>query len=117
MVNLWNFAQACPLWHIDVATWFNDKEKNATAHLLRQIHSHMHIQPQSQGLCGVTKATKTQELIIVIAVDSGIQTHTQSTHMDKHTEQLSINPRCYGFVSMDLMLKQKLTQLLGLMLC
>lgn len=85
VLNLWNFAWVCPLCHIDVATRFNDKEKNATAHLLRQIHSHMHTQPQSQGLCGVTKATKTQELIIVIAVDSGIQTHTHAhSHEQAH---------------------------------
>lgn len=64
-------------------------------HLLRQIYSHIrtHTQPQSQGLCGVTKATETQELIIVTAIDSGIK--LKHTYMDKHTEQLSIHPSPY----------------------
>lgn len=72
--------------------------------------THTHIQPQSHGLCGATKATKTQELIIVIAADSGTRAHSEAhSYGQTQTEQpgnlspvkLSMNPNaCRGFVSM-----------------
>lgn len=64
----------------------NKKEKCHYAFVkANSLTYHIHTQPQSHGLCGATKATKTQELIIVIAVDSGTQTHTQAhSHGQTH---------------------------------
>lgn len=94
--GLCNFVSVSPWCHISVAVQLKDKAKNATAHLLKQIYSHIHTHTQSEGLCGVTKATETQELIIVIAVDSGIQTPAH-VHGPAHRAALNKIPCPCGF--------------------
>lgn len=50
-----------------------DRQKchSALVKAIALAHPHTDTHTLSHGLCGATKATKTQELIIVIAVDSG----------------------------------------------
>lgn len=68
---------------------------------LKQSLSRIHKHTQSQGLCGATKATETQELIIVIAVESATQTQSEAhSHRQTHNTagsliltHLSINLR------------------------
>lgn len=49
-------------------------------------HTHTESERETHTLYGATKATKTQELIIVLAADYGTQTHTRARSRED-TEQ------------------------------